>query len=327
MAEADAAVSAPPIARLGSASNIAVIILNRNNGPDLKECVESVLACSRGGSNVVVADNGSTDGSAQMVQSLFPSVRIAANGANLGFAAGNNSVVRAISDLEFGWLLFLNADLLVAADCLSELLRVAESDPTVGVVGPMVYHASEPNTIQSAGGVISRAGVPVHRGANEAERGQFAGPEDVDWVSGCALMIRRQAFAAVQGFDERFFMYGEEVDLCVRARRADYRVVHVPSAKVWHKGVSRMYDPAPYVTYYSTRNQFLFLSKNFCGAHKARAVAAAWAREARTLAAHSLKPGYRELRRHRDARAMALMDALLGRWGQKNPAPGWFFKR
>ena len=315
------------VARLGGSSDIAIIILNRNGGADLKQCVESISACSGRGFSLVVADNGSTDGSVEMVHSLFPSVRIAANGANLGFAAGNNSAVRAISDQGFGWLVFLNADLVMAPDCLTKLVVAAESDPSIAVVGPTVYHASEPNTIQSAGGVISRAGTPVHRGANEAERGQFAGPQDVDWVSGCALMIRSQAFAAIQGFDERFFMYGEEVDLCVRARRAGYRVVHVPSAKVWHKGVSRTYNPAPYVTYYSTRNQFLFLNKNLQGARKARAMAAAWTRETRTLAAHALKPGYHDLRRHRDARAMALLDALLGRWGEKTAAPGWFFAR
>ena len=306
---------------------VAIVVLNWNSAQDTIECLASVSRSGGSCFTTVVADNGSTDGSLATIAVRYPGVELLKTPSNLGYAGGNNKAVHALKEEEFQWFLLLNPDTTLASRCLTDLLAVAESDPSIAVVGPTIYHASEPNTIQSAGGVIGQAGVLVHRGANEVDRGQYAYPEDVDWVSGCALMVRGRAFAALQGFDERFFMYGEEVDLCARARGAGYRIVHVPAAKVWHKGVSRTYNPPPYVTYYSTRNQFLFLGKNFRGGRRVCAIAAAWARETRTLAAHSIKPRYRHLRYHRNARALALVDVLRRRWGQKVAPPAWFFTR
>jgi hypothetical protein len=136
----------------------------------------------------------------------------------------------------------------------------------------------------------------------------------VDWVSGCALLARREMIEQVGVLDERFFYYWEETEWCLRARRSGWLVVAVPGARIWHKGVQRDYRPGPDVTYYSTRNRLLMLGKH-------RAPMGAWlsasADLARTLLAWTLKPKWREMRRHRDAMWQGMMDFLRRRWGMR----------
>jgi GT2 family glycosyltransferase len=212
--------------------------------------------------------------------------------------------------------LVLNEDTLLALDCFTRLMEVGESDARIGIIGPMVYHADEPQVIQSAGGVLDAHWSAVHRGQNELDAGQYAQPQRVDWISGCAIMVRRAAIAQAGVLDERFFYYWEETEWCVRIRSHGWTIMHVPAAKLWHKGVQRNYRPGPAVSYYNTRNRFLLMAKH----HAPLSVKLYnWWQIARTLSSWTLKPKWREQRGHRDAMWQGALDYWRGRWG-KMPA-------
>jgi GT2 family glycosyltransferase len=233
---------------------------------------------------------------------------------NRGYAGNNNVGIKAALDEGADWVLVLNEDTIVAPDCLSRLIEVGRRDPSIGIVGPLVYHHDEPNIIQSAGGVFDKYWNSSHIGQNEMDLGQFSKPIEVDWVTGCAIMLRCDAIDEIGVLDDRFFYYWEETEWCLRARQYGWRVVHVPQAKIWHKGVQRDYRPSPDVAYYNTRNRFLLLSK-----HQAPLVAwiAAWEQTLRTLTSWSIKPKWRFVNEHRNAMWQGVLDFLRRRWGMR----------
>jgi hypothetical protein len=152
-------------------------------------------------------------------------------------------------------------------------------------------------------------------GQNEKDCGQYDQVRAVDWISGCALLIKRQVVEQIGMLDERFFYYWEETDWCLRASEQGWRILHVPSAKIWHKGVQRDYRPSPNVTYYATRNHFLFMAKH-------RAPLSVWLftilRTLRTLISWTVKPHWRTMREHRDAMWQGMLDFLWRRWGMRS---------
>ena len=193
-------------------------------------------------------------------------------------------------------------------------MEVCQTDPRIGIAGPMVYHHNEPDVIQSAGGKMGRDWRAWHLAQNEQDQGQFTQPNEVDWISGCGILVRREVIDQVGMLDERFFYYWEETEWCVRAREAGWRIVHVPQAKLWHKGVQRDYRPSPTVTYYATRNRFMLLEKHHA---PISAWTVAWQQTLRTLASWSLRPRWRDMRGHRDAMWQGTADFLRRRWGKR----------
>jgi GT2 family glycosyltransferase len=153
-----------------------------------------------------------------------------------------------------------------------------------------------------------------HLGQNEPDRGQFSEPRLVEWISGCAIMVRRPVIEQAGMLDERFFYYYEETEWCLRARQKDWRVLHVPQARLWHKGVQINYQPGPNVTYYGTRNRFLMLSKHQA---PARAWVIAWLQTIRTLTSWSVRPKWRHMGEHRRAMWQGTLDFLNHRWGMR----------
>ena len=292
---------------------VATVILNTNRREDTLECLRSLQASTYAHRHDIVLDNGSTDGSAEAVTAAFPCVEVILLQENLGYAGNNNAGIRAALARGADWVFVLNEDTVLAPDCLDELVRAGERDLRAGVVGPMVYHHDEPDVIQSAGGMLDGRWRSRHRRQNERDRGEEAEPAAVDWVSGCAIMLRRPAIEEAGLFDERFFYYWEETELCLRIRRADRTALFVPRARTWHKGVNRDYRPGPSVTYYNTRNRLLMMSKHHA---PLAARASAWADACRTLTSWSVRPKWRAHRAHRDAMLLALRDYLAGRWGR-----------
>jgi GT2 family glycosyltransferase len=210
-------------------------------------------------------------------------------------------------------VLVLNEDTLLDPDCLRLMVEAGERDPKIGVVGPLVYHADEPMVIQSAGGRLGPYWQSIHIGQNEPDQGQFKEPQDVEWVSGCAIMVRRQVVADIGMLDERYFYYWEETEWCMRATRAGWKILNVPAARLWHKGVKRDYKPGPSVSYYGTRNRFLTFSKHHA---PAPVWARAWYDTTRTLVSWTVKPRWRNQRGHRDAMWRGVIDFLSHRWGK-----------
>ena len=289
------------------------IILNTNRRADTLACLVSLEDSAYANNKVIVLDNNSTDGSIEAIHSEFPNIRIIPLEENLGYAGNNNVGIRAALDNGAEWVFVLNEDTILDPDCLELLVQAGESDTRTGILGPMVYHHDEPDLIQSAGGMLGTYWQGCHLGKNQRYPGQYHDPHSVDWISGCAIMLRRAVIEQVGMLDERFYYYWEETEWCLRAGKSGWRIVHVPAAKLWHKGVQRDYQPNPYVTYYSTRNHLLLLAKH-------HAPLTAWfytcSQILRTLTSWTVKPKWRNMKAHRDAMWHGLIDFLHHRWGQ-----------
>jgi GT2 family glycosyltransferase len=262
--------------------------------------------------SVIVLDNHSTDGSVDAFRTSFPEVEIIQLRDNLGYAGNNNVGIEAAVSKGADWVLVLNEDTILAEDCLEKLVEVGEGDARIGIVGPMVYHFDEPDVIQSAGGRLDQHWRAWHIAQNEPDRKQFTAPHMVEWISGCAIMVRREVIDLVGMLDSRFFYYWEETEWCLRAREKGWLIVHVPQASLWHKGVQRNYQPNPSVTYYSTRNRFLMFAKHHA---PVSAWMLAWYQTLRTLTSWSIKPEWKTMKGHRDAMWQGIFDFLRRRWG------------
>ena len=292
------------------------VILNTNRRDDTLECLASLQQSTYQNQHSLVLDNHSTDGSVEAIRHAFPTVQVIELTDNLGYAGNNNVGIQAAMDQHADWIFILNEDTILETDCLENLVRLGESDSQIGMVGPMVYHHDEPNMIQSAGGHVNRYWIATHDGQDELDRGQFAEPRSVDWLTGCSILVRRAVIEQVGMFDARFFIYAEEEEWCLRAKKAGWRLMHVPQAKLWHKGVKRDYNPKPSVIYYMTRNHFLLLAK-----HRAplSAWVVRWADTLRTLTSWTIKPKWRCKRQYRDAMWRGTVDFLRQRWGMYLP--------
>jgi GT2 family glycosyltransferase len=208
----------------------SVVVLVWNGIGYLETCLDTVLAQDYADFEVIVVDNGSTDGSPDLVAERFPQVRLVRNQRNLGFAAGNNVGLRAAGgDL----LVLLNQDTQVHAGWLAALARVF-ADPAIGIAGCKLLYPD--GTIQHAGGTLyGPRGESAHVGRHAPDDGRFDQVADVDCVTAAALAISRAALEQIGPLDEGFApAYYEDTDWCYRARAAGFRVVYQPQAVVTH---------------------------------------------------------------------------------------------
>jgi GT2 family glycosyltransferase len=264
---------------------------------------------------VIVLDNASTDGSVEAIETQYPDVQIVNLEENLGYAGNNNVGIRIALEQGADWVFILNEDTVLDPACLLELVTTGQQDHQIGIIGPMVYHHDEPNYIQSGGGMLGPFWESIHIAKDELDIDQLNEPHIVEWISGCAIMVRRDVIEEVGMLDPRFFLYWEETEWCLRAGLAGWKIVHVPRAKIWHKGVQRLYKPKPSLMYYGTRNRLLMMKKH-------HAPLKVWihtlAEILRTLASWSIRAKWRDKRPFRDAMWCGLVDFLWGRWGMRN---------
>ncbi len=292
---------------------VYVVILNTNRRDDTLACIHSLQANAYRNKVIVVLDNASTDGSTDAIREAFPEVQVLGLQENLGYAGNNNVGIQHAIHQGADWVLVLNEDTLLDPQCLRLMVAEGERDSQIGIVGPLVYHADEPAYIQSAGGRLGPYWESIHIGQNDLDQGQFTEPTCVEWVSGCAILVRREVIESVGMLDERYFYYWEETEWCLRAARAGWKIVNVPAAHLWHKGVKRDYKPGPSVSYYGTRNRFLTFRKHHA---PAPVWAKAWFDTTRTLVSWTVKPRWRNQRGHRDAMWRGVLDSLNQRWGK-----------
>lgn len=290
------------------------VILNTSRRDDTLACLATVTASTYPNQKILVLDNASTDGSVEAISARYPQVQNVALKENRGYAGNNNVGIELAMQQGADWVFVLNEDITLAPDCLEELIKVAQGDPQIGILGPLVYHFDEPGVIQSAGGLLDQYWRSIHTGQNQVDQGQFPAPRAVDWISGCAILVRREVIEQVGVLDDRFFYYWEETEWCLRARRSGWQVWHVPQARIWHKGVQRDYQPGPNVTYYAARNKLMMMKKH-------RAPFLVWIatgfQTIRTLVSWTLKPEWRNKRDHRDALWQGTVDFFLNRYGAR----------
>jgi len=229
----------------------SVIVLNYNGRAWLPGCLEA-LAAQRGAPRfeILLVDNGSSDGSAALVRERWPAVRVIESGGNAGFAGGNNVGAR---EARGEWLVFLNNDTVAEPEWLASLTAEAAAHPEYAIVTSRLVFLDDPAVVDSAGDGYLRAGGAFKHGYGAATAA-FAASREVFGACGAAFMIRRDQFARLGGFDARLFMNFEDVDLSYRARLIGLRVWYAASAIVRHAGGASLGVVSPAAVYYGQRN-------------------------------------------------------------------------
>lgn len=247
---------------------LSVIVVNRNTADLLLTCLEHILRSNLDEEpEVLVVDNGSSDNSVSRVKNAFPRVIILEAGKNLGFAAANNLAAKRARG-EF--LLLVNTDALLERDCARTLLDLMKSNPRIGMVGPRLLNADgSPQTSFEAVPTLATETLNrsllkrlfPNRFPGKATRAQEAFPAEA--LIGAVMMLRREPFEALAGFDEDYFFFLEETDLAVRMRLAGWQVLHQPRAKAVHlQGATADIAPASArIEFY--RSRYLFFRKHY----------------------------------------------------------------
>ncbi len=244
------------------------VILNWNSQEMTADCVRSLLAMNAQNLEILLVDNGSSDGSAEILSRAFPQITVLPQESNLGFAAGCNVGIRHALANDAEYVLLLNNDTFVASDFIREMLAAIESDPRIGAVCPKIFFTDRPNLLWYAGADFSPwTGTSKHRGWKEVDQGQFDDYREITQATGCAMLVRCSAVRAVGLLDEQFWAYAEDLDWSVRFLRRRYLLAFAPKAHVWH------YDGATSVKsmgagsqairqFFSTRNMVLVARKH-----------------------------------------------------------------
>ena len=249
---------------------VSVAILNWNGCKMMQKFLPSVCRDSIGidglDSEVVVADNGSTDDSISMLKSDYPQVRILQFDKNYGFAEGYNKTLAA---LDSEYVVLLNDDVQTSESWLLNLVKYMDDNPDVAACQPKIRSYSQPSKFEHAGacgGFIDRFAYPFCRGrvmsSVEDDCGQYDSVTDVFWATGAALMVRRRLFLDNGGLDAGFFAHMEEIDFCWRLRARGYRISCVPSSVVYHVGGGTLNTDNPRKTFLNFRNNLLMKYKN-----------------------------------------------------------------
>ena len=243
--------------------NVHIIVLNWNGRDDTLECLKSLQQINYDNYKIVIVDNGSEDDSVSEMKRLFPEIKIIENKKNLGFAGGNNVGMKYAVENEADYVLLINNDTTVDENFLSELVKTGESDKKIGAVGSKIYFHSEPNRIWFAGGKVNwLKNKGTHLGLNEMDNGQYDEISEVDYLTGCCLLIKREVIERIGVLAKDYFLYYEDTDFSARVKNAGYKIMYVPKSKIYHK-ISRSTKPgSPSYIYYHVRNGLVMAKRN-----------------------------------------------------------------
>jgi GT2 family glycosyltransferase len=255
---------------------LGVVVLNWNGMDVTPRCLESILRSSSSPDQIVVVDNASTDGSADLIRGRYPQVVLIVNDSNLGFAEGNNVGIRYLLERAFDLILLLNNDAVVDPDCFCQLKRAADAH-AAAAYGATIYDLAAPGTVWFGGGTVNRLTLDAR---HEASVDGASGPRSTDFITGCCLMFRSEALKKIGLLDANFFAYYEDVDWCLRAGAAGEHLMQVPGAIVGHE-VSHSFRSAgppplfelpfswaqsrPIVLYLAYRNRLILARKHAHG--------------------------------------------------------------
>lgn len=246
---------------------VAIVILNWNGAKLLTQFLPSVIEFSKNDSTrIIVADNGSTDNSLQILQESFPEVNILDLKQNYGFARGYNE---ALKQIEADYFVILNSDVEVTRGWLNAPLLLMDADATIAAIQPKILSYNQKTHFEyagAAGGFIDCFGFPFCRGRifNELEEdcGQYDQTTDIFWGSGACLFIRADLYRELGGFDADFWAHMEEIDLCWRLKNKGFRIVYCPESTVFHLGGGSLPYSSPRKLYLNFRNNLWLLYKN-----------------------------------------------------------------
>ena len=243
---------------------VYIVILNWNRLDDTLECIESISTLYYPNFKIIVVDNGSKENSPDIINEKYKDVILIKNKENLGFAEGNNVGIRyALSkDAKYIWL--LNNDTVVDQNALTAMIEIGESIPECGIMGSKIYYYDKPELIWFAGATINwRKAVSNHIGQNQNDDPQYDFLREMERVTGCSMLIKGEICDRIGLMDEKLFLYTEELDWCVRAKKAGYKILYVPDSKVYHKiSLSTGDNTGIIFNYFNTRNFLYVIQKN-----------------------------------------------------------------
>lgn len=274
---------------------VAVVILNYKLRKLTLDCIDSVKKSIFKDIKIYVVDNNSGD---DLKKELDSQITFIQAGSNLGYTGGNNLGIKAAIKNGCDLVFIINPDTQVDVDCIKSCVEVINSDQNIGIVGPKILF-SDKKTIWYAGGIFDRDNVlGTHRGVDQRDEGQFNKIEQTDFVSGAAMMVKREVFDDIGLFDERYFLYYEDSDFCLRAKEKGFKLVYNPQALVYHKNAQATGLGSALQDYFITRNRMLIAFKFL---------------PLRTRLA-LLREAFKNL--GSPTRRLALFDFLLGRFGK-----------
>ena len=246
----------------GATPRVAAIVLNYNGRDITLEAIGSLSRMDYPACDILHVDNGSSDGSSEAIAEAFPEVRTVRVEENIGPAGGLNLGMSEALDGGYDYLLFLNNDIEAAPEMLSELVAVAESSQEIACVGPKTYYYADRRRLWSAGGILRfRESATRERGMGEMDRGQYDRVEEVSYVNGCAMLIKRRPLTEVGYWDPQFQLAGEDADLCMRLKQRGYRCFYAPRAVLWHMVSPTLGSYVAKRTFGSGRSTALFVRR------------------------------------------------------------------
>lgn len=302
--------SLPPT--LAEQAAVWIVVLHYGGPEYSRRCLESLRKLSLRPTGIVLTDNCSPDSSGLSIANDFPEVELQALPENLGFAGGSNAGIRYCLERGAKWVWLLNNDTEPDADSLAKLMEVALEQPKAGALGALVYTPDKGTFSQSGAGTIDFVRAKTFEKEKVDQSAKF---QSCQWLSGCNLLLRREAFLQADGFDERFFLYFEDVDLCRRIILNGWQCLLVPPARLKHIGcVSTGENLAIWRSYYHTRNRLLFFIRHSKGASSLPV----WLAVGSHLLRHALVLPFRGTKGRRQLRAelLGLKDYLRGKFGK-----------
>lgn len=245
------------IANQESHPSIVAVIVTWNKRAEVLRCIESVLAVTYPLQAIVVVDNASTDDTAAAIREKFgQKVHLVVNTSNKGGSGGFYDGIAAALPYQAEYLWLLDNDITVAPDALSQLLRVAQQEPDAGIVGSKVYFAQAPQVIWSMGGMLNlKRAMNRIVGDKVRDEGQFEQIREIDYVPMCSMLLATKVVAQIGSVDPGYFVYGDDVDFCTRAKGVGFRVLNAPASKAWHDVTLNSGRLSPFAAYYFTRNR------------------------------------------------------------------------
>lgn len=248
------------------------VVVNYQRSKDTSECLQSLETAGFKQERIVLIDNNSGDDSAKILAKKFPCLNLIKSQKNLGFAQGNNEGIKLALKKGATQVLFLNNDAYVEKNFLKNISQALHLENKAAIIGPKIYFAPgyeyhKKYSPKDSGKVIWYAGASIdwqnvlgkHRGLDEVDRGQYDSCQKTEFVSGCCMLIKKEVFSKIGFFDPRYFLYLEDMDFCVRAKKAGFGLYYFPQAVVWHKNLGTGKNTSSALQdYYYTRNRLLF---------------------------------------------------------------------
>ncbi len=239
---------------------IAIILINFNNTEDTLLCLKSVARITYSNFFVIVVDNGSDNPPLAQIENQYPHVLCIDTHRNLGFAGGNNIGIKEALKRETDYIFLLNNDTIVDTNILHAFAQAAKENQKGGIFGSRVYRFHEPNVIDHQGGFWQpRLGEFTSNNHQSQNLDQM---QQVDYVSGCSIFIKKEVIEKIGMLEEKFFLIWEETDFCYRAKKAGFEIWTVPKAKIWHKISASFSGGKPHMHYYWWRNRLFWIKRN-----------------------------------------------------------------